>query len=90
LWCSFRRFAIDGHVIVRITDDLRISEEILRGGWRMKFRFYIVDVGGGGVVGTNKEDIARDYAVSEDYFVVDALEGIWLQSDNEEFEVGEE
>jgi hypothetical protein len=56
----------------------------------MKFRFYIVDVGGGGVVGTNKEDIARDYAVSEDYFVVDALEGIWLQSDNEEFEVGEE
>ena len=46
----------------------------------MKFRFYITDLLEGTVVGTDDEAVAKNFADSADYFVVDAEEGRWLQS----------
>ena len=46
-----------------------------------KFRYYITDLNEGHVVGTNSEELASNCALSEDYFVVDAEQGEWLQSD---------
>ena len=47
----------------------------------MKFRYYITDLHQGNVVGTNSEEMAKSLATSEDYFVVDSVEGRWLISD---------
>ena len=46
----------------------------------MKFRYYITDLHQGLIVGTDEPETARDYAASEDYFVVDTLNGTWLTS----------
>ncbi|MBK8184744.1 MAG: hypothetical protein IPK63_18455 [Candidatus Competibacteraceae bacterium] len=54
----------------------------------MKYRYYITDLIEGVVVGTNSRAIADHFAASDDYFVVDAQNGLWLQSD-EEFEINE-
>lgn len=45
----------------------------------MKYRYYIVDLMEGVVVGTNSRPIADDFAECEDYFVVDAQEGLLIQ-----------
>lgn len=50
----------------------------------MKFRYYITDTTGGKVVGTNDETAARDYQLSEDHFVVDAVEGKWLNESGDD------
>jgi hypothetical protein len=55
----------------------------------MKFRFYITDTADGSIRGTNDELIARDYAESEDNFVVDTETGMWLQPDDGQEEVKE-
>ncbi len=47
----------------------------------MKFRYYISDLGNGNVAGTDSEQTARDFAQSEEYFVVDAKTGLWLTND---------
>lgn len=48
----------------------------------MKFRFYITNTLDGMVRGTDDEGVAKDYAMSEDFFVVDAENGTWLQTDD--------
>lgn len=53
------------------------------------FRFYITDADDGSVQGTNDEQTAKGYAESEQYFVVDAPMGMWLQPDNNQEEVQE-
>ncbi len=53
----------------------------------MKFRYYITDIGSGTVIGTNKTEHANDFALCEDYFVVDSEAGIWLQSEGGSVEV---
>ena len=55
----------------------------------MKFRFYITDVNDGSIRGTNDEDIAHNYAESEDNFVVDTETGTWWQPDDSQEEVHE-
>ena len=50
----------------------------------MKFRYYITDIPAGQVLGTNDESVARDFQASEDDFVVDALEGKWLNMEGDD------
>lgn len=47
----------------------------------MTLRYYITDLGEGKVTGTHSKDIAKEFAVSEDYIVIDALHGKWLLPD---------
>lgn len=53
------------------------------------FRFYITDTNDGSLQGTDDEQTAKDYAESEDYFVVDAPLCVWLQPGGEREEVHE-
>lgn len=53
----------------------------------MKFRYYITDTMNGMVQGTDSQTVARDFANSEDYFVVDSDTGLWLNASGEEFDV---
>ena len=46
----------------------------------MKFRYYITNLHEGDVEGTNDNQVAIDFAASEDYFVVDSERGEWLQA----------
>ena len=50
----------------------------------MKYRFYITDLNCGVVKGTDDESVARSYAASEDHFVVDAENGMWLTTDGDD------
>ncbi len=49
----------------------------------MAFIFYIMDLYDGSVKGTDDENLAKEYAKNEDFFVVNAESGMWLQPDNE-------
>ena len=50
----------------------------------MKFRFIITNTMDGNVRGTNDEEVARDFAQGEDFFVVDVESGTWLTTDGDE------
>lgn len=54
-----------------------------------KFRYYIADCTNGDVRCTNNEDIANNYASSEDNFVVDVQDHTWIQADLDTAEVKE-
>lgn len=54
----------------------------------MKFRYYIIDLTEGAVLGTNNSMIATHYSICDDYFVIDAQNGLLLQ-DDEELEINE-
>jgi hypothetical protein len=43
-------------------------------------RFYIVDTTDGTVRGTDDEKIAKEYAESEEFFVIDSKTDKWLMS----------
>lgn len=45
------------------------------------FRFYIIDTGYGCIKGTDDEAVAAEFAVCEDYFVVDTDTNTWLAVD---------
>ena len=45
----------------------------------MKFKYYITDIFDGRVKGTNLESVAKEFACCEDFFVVDAENGYWMQ-----------
>ena len=47
----------------------------------MRWRYIIVDTLNGVVTGTNDEELARSFSGSEDYYVVDTKEGLWLDVD---------
>ncbi len=49
----------------------------------MKFRYYISDLANGIVAGTDSEQTARDFAQSEEYFVVDTKTGKWVTNDQD-------
>lgn len=53
----------------------------------MRFRYYITNLHEGAVEGSNSFDVAENFANSEDYFVVDADTGLWLQPDGAMVEV---
>jgi hypothetical protein len=44
----------------------------------MKFRYYIQDPYLGAIVGTDSEEVARNFAATEEHFVVDTETGKWL------------
>ena len=46
----------------------------------MKFRYYITDTNNGIVSGTDDPDLAHDFSLSDDYFVVDSDTGEWLHA----------
>lgn len=48
----------------------------------MKFRYYITDTFRGLVVGTNSEEVAKDFTACDEYFVVDSETGVWLMDSN--------
>ena len=52
-----------------------------------KYKYYITDITNGEVVGTDDRDLAISYAESEDFFVVDAEAGQWIQTDGEAVDV---
>lgn len=45
-----------------------------------KYFYYIVSLDDGDVRGTNDDNVAGDYAASEDFIVIDAELGEWLQA----------
>lgn len=47
----------------------------------MKFRYYVTNTLDGFVVGTNNENVAENYAESDEFFVVDTETNEWLQPD---------
>lgn len=47
----------------------------------MKFRYYITDLTGGMIKGTDDIQTAESYSNSEDYFIVDTETGEWLTTD---------
>ena len=53
----------------------------------MQFRFYITDTMEGNIVGTDDEDLAIEYAESEEAFVLDAQTGEWILSDGSRKEI---
>lgn len=55
----------------------------------MKFRFYITDLHEGLVFGSDSEEEAKQFSLSEDYFVVDSQEGKWLTSYGKSIDVKE-
>jgi len=46
-----------------------------------KYLYYIVDTTDGTVAGTDDENLAKETAESEDYFVIDPTKGNWFQPD---------
>lgn len=42
------------------------------------FRYYIFDPFEGRPIGTNNFEIAKEYAICEDYFVIDAGKSTWI------------
>lgn len=55
----------------------------------MKFRYYIQDPFEGSIVGTDDDDVAKNYAICEDYYVIDTQTGEWVLSDLSRIEVEE-
>ena len=53
------------------------------------YTYYITDLFEGNVTGTNDEKIAKDYALCEDYFVIEPAKNIWHTSDESELEIKE-
>lgn len=47
----------------------------------MKFRYYVTNTLDGFVVDTNNENVAENYAESDEFFVVDTETNEWLQPD---------
>lgn len=47
----------------------------------MSYIFYITDLNDGSIKGTNNEEIAKEFAASEDNFVVDTTTNEWVLSD---------
>lgn len=43
------------------------------------FRFYIFDPFEGRPLGTNSKEVANQYAMCDDYFVIDAEQNLWLK-----------
>lgn len=55
----------------------------------MQYRFFVTDLFDGTVHGTNDEVLARDYAQSEDFFIVDAVSNVWIQPDGTDLPITE-
>lgn len=53
----------------------------------MRFRYYITNIHEGMIEGCNSLETVESFASSEDYFVVDADTGQWLQPDGGRVEV---
>ena len=45
------------------------------------FKFYIFDPFEGRPLGTNNAEVAKEYAICEDYFVVNAENSTWVMTD---------
>jgi hypothetical protein len=50
----------------------------------ISFRFYITNLHAGEISGTNDEDKAEAYSMSEDHFVVDTHTNYWLRANGKE------
>lgn len=71
--------------------DLKSAGEIRKGSTPfrptirciMKYRYLIFSISEGQHIGTDSEEVALEYARSEDYFVVDAERGenVWDQNE---------
>lgn len=47
-------------------------------------RYYIVSMAEGSITTTDDEGAARDFQMSEDYFVIDSVENRWFTSDGDD------
>lgn len=55
----------------------------------MKYRYYIADTFDGDVKGTNDPKVALEFAICEEYFVVDTETGAWMADEGETREIKE-
>lgn len=55
----------------------------------MKFRYYITNLHVGAIEGTDYESVARSFAASCEYFVVDTETGKWIAESGNEFDIQE-
>lgn len=55
----------------------------------MKFRYYIADTFDGDMKGTNDPEVAKEFAICDDYFVVDTETGAWMADEGEAREIKE-
>jgi hypothetical protein len=53
----------------------------------MKFRYYVVELDEGKVLGTDSSEEAEQFADAEEYFVIDSQEGMWMLPDGESTEI---
>ena len=53
----------------------------------MQFRFYVTDLHEGRIYGTDSEEEATDLSASEDHFVLDSENGVWLLSNGEKLNI---
>lgn len=56
----------------------------------MKFKFLIIDLSEGSVSGTNEEIVAKEFAQSDDYYVVNTETGIWMMDESNSKEIKEQ
>lgn len=47
-------------------------------------RYYIVSMVEGSVTTTDDEGVARDFQMSEEFFVIDSVENRWLTADGDD------
>lgn len=55
----------------------------------MKFRYYITSLPDGEILGTNTEEVAENFAMSCDYFVVDTETNQWIMEGGDRQDVRE-
>lgn len=54
-----------------------------------QFRYYIVDTEDGFVKGTNDEIVAKHFAENPDFYVVNSIEGKWMNLAEEAIDISE-
>ena len=50
----------------------------------MNYRYYVTDLYDGCIKGTNSTELAEQFVQSEDFFVVDTENNLWLTLDGSE------
>ena len=47
-------------------------------------RYYIVSMAEGSVTTTDNEEMARDFQMSEEFFVIDSVKNLWLTEEGDD------
>lgn len=82
-----RRLIGELHTIARSNDLSKVRSKVITEAAKLvgeinpRFRYYVTNRNAGRVDGTNSVRKAQAFARTENYFVVDAITGLWLQSE---------